>query len=132
MIKETKNIDIINSFLSNFDTSINSLGVYSKYLVYYIEDEKVGFLNYDIIYDRAEIDYIFVNEENRRLNIASSLINYLFEDCKKNNCKNITLEVRESNIVAINFYKNKGFKEVAKREKYYKDEDGILMIREML
>lgn len=132
MIKETKDIAIINSFLSSFDASINSLGVYSKYLVYYIGDKKVGFLNYDIIYDRAEIEYIFVNEENRRSNIASSLIDCLFEDCKKNDCKNITLEVRESNKVAINFYKNKGFKEVATRENYYKDEDGILMIREML
>lgn len=132
MIKETRDIDVINSFLSYFNISIDILGVYSKYIVYYIEDEIVGFLNYDIIYDRAEIEYIFVNEKNRRENIASSLINYLFEDCNKNNCKNVTLEVRESNVVAINFYKSRDFKKVAKREKYYKDEDGILMIREML
>jgi len=132
MIKETRDIDVINSFLSNFDTSIDSIGVYSKYIIFYVEDETVGFLNYDIIYDRAEIEYIFVNENNRRTNIASSLINYFFEDCKKHNCKNITLEVRKSNVVAVNFYKGKNFKEVAIREKYYKDEDGILMIREML
>lgn len=132
MIKETKDIDVINSFLSNFDTAIDSIGVYSKYIIYYINEEQVGFLNYDLIYDRVEIEYIFVNESSRRKNIASLLMNYLFEDCNKNKCTNITLEVKQSNITAIKFYESKDFKKIAKREKYYKDEDGILMIREML
>lgn len=132
MIKESKNIEIINSFLSNFNTSINKLGVYSKYIVYYINDEEVGFLNYDIIYDRVEIEYIFVKEKDRRKNIASFLMNYLFEECNRHKCINITLEVRESNIIAINFYESQGFKKIAKREKYYENEDGILMMKEML
>jgi ribosomal-protein-alanine N-acetyltransferase len=132
MIKESKNIEIINSFLSNFNTSINKLGVYSKYIVYYINDEEVGFLNYDIIYDRVEIEYIFVKEKDRRKNIASFLMNYLFEECNRHKCINITLEVRESNIIAINFYESQGFKKIAKRDKYYKNEDGILMMKEML
>jgi len=132
MIKEARDIDIINSFLSNFNTSIDSLGVYSKYIIYYIDDEEIGFLNYDIIYDRIEIEYLFVNKKNRRKNIATFLIKYLFEDCNKRNCKNITLEVRESNMAAIKFYESQHFRKVAKREKYYKDEDGILMLKEML
>ena len=132
MIKESKNIEIINSFLSNFNTSINKLGVYSKYIVYYINDEEVGFLNYDIIYDRVEIEYIFVKEKDRRKNIASLLMNYLFEECNRHKCINITLEVRESNIIAINFYESQGFKKIAKRDKYYKNEDGLLMMKEML
>jgi len=132
MIKETKNIEIINSFLSNFNTSINNLGVYSKYIIYYINDEEVGFLNYDIIYDRVEIEYIFVKEKDRRNNIASFLMNYLFEECNMRKCINITLEVRESNITAIKFYESQGFKKIVKREKYYKNEDGILMMKEML
>lgn len=132
MIKETNDLDIINSFLSNFDISIDNLGVYSKYIIYYINDEEVGFLNYDIIYDRVEIEYIFVKEKERRKNIASFLMNHLFEECSKHKCINITLEVRESNVTAINFYEIQGFKKIAKRDRYYKDEDGILMMKEML
>ena len=47
------------------------------------------------------------------------------------NIQNITLEVRKSNINAINFYKKHGFEEVATRENYYGSEDGILMVKEM-
>lgn len=132
MIKETTDIFLINSFLNKFDTCIDNIGVYSKYIIYYIDEEEVGFLNYDLIYDRIEIDYIFVNERNRRNNIASFLLDYLLEQCKKNKCNSITLEVKKSNIGAIKFYKSKEFKEVAIREKYYENEDGILMIKEML
>ena len=52
-------------------------------------------------------------------------------DICNNECDNITLEVKESNKSAINFYLKNGFIEVARREKYYQDEDGILMIKEM-
>ena len=60
MIKDTTNLDIINNFLNNFDSKINSLGVYSHYMVYEVDDKDIGFLSYDLIYDRIEIEYIFV------------------------------------------------------------------------
>ncbi len=131
MIKETSDVELINSFLKQFDTSILDIGVYSKYLVYYKDNEAVGFLSYDLIYDRIEIEYIFVNPKNRRINIASFLMDYVFTEAIKNNCFNITLEVRESNTGAIKFYNTNGFKEVAKRNNYYNNENAILMIREM-
>ena len=84
-----------------------------------------------MIYDRIEIEYIFVDPNNRRNNIASFLMDYVFNEAKKNECSNITLEVRESNTGAISFYNINGFKEVAKRSNYYNNENAILMIREM-
>ena len=45
---------------------------------------------------------------------------------------NITLEVRVSNIPAINLYKKFGFREVALRKYYYGDEDGILMEKQVM
>jgi ribosomal-protein-alanine N-acetyltransferase len=38
----------------------------------------------------------------------------------------VILEVRESNIAAINLYKSVGFSQYGKRENYYKNEDAIL------
>ena len=66
-----------------------------------------GILVYELIYDRAEIDYIIVDENYRRKGIATKLLNYLETN---NNLYNITLEVRESNIDAIKFYEKNGFK----------------------
>lgn len=131
MINETKDIIIINSFLSKFNTCISDIGVYSKYLVYCDNEDTIGFLNYDLMYDRAEIVYIYIDEKKRRKHIASYLLDYLFEECSKNNCTNITLEVKQSNIGAIKFYESKDFKSVSKRKNYYEKEDGILMMKEM-
>ena len=73
--------------------------------------------------------YIYVNPEYRKQGIASKLFNYMVENTE--NIQNITLEVRKSNINAINFYKKHSFKEAATRENYYGSEDGILMVKEM-
>lgn len=130
MIQEIKDIEIINKKLSNFNTSVKEIGVYTKYYGYVDNDSIVGFLSFDFIYDRAEINYIFVEEKYRKKGIATKLLNHMLDICN-NECKNITLEVKESNKSAIKFYLKNGFIEVARREKYYQDEDGILMIKEM-
>ena len=130
MIQEIRDIDIINEKLSNFNTSVKEIGVYTKYYSYIENDLIVGFLSFDLIYDRAEINYIFVEEKYRKKGIATKLLNHMLDICN-NGCNNITLEVKESNKSAINFYLKNGFIEVARREKYYQDEDGILMIKEM-
>ncbi len=130
MIQEIRDIDIINEKLSNFNTSVKEIGVYTKYYSYIENDLIVGFLSFDLIYDRAEINYIFVEEKYRKKGIATKLLNHMLDICN-NECNNITLEVKESNKSAINFYLKNGFIEVARREKYYQDEDGILMIKEM-
>ena len=132
MIKEISDLNIINKLLKEFNTSINSLGTYSHYVIYEISNIIVGFISYDLIYDRLEIEYIYVNKEYRNKGIASKLMDYLVDIGNKNNCINISLEVRETNLIAKNFYKKHKFEEVARREKYYKNEDGILMVRELV
>ena len=97
---------------------------FNKTVVYKL-DEIMGFINYDLIYDRIEINYIYVIEQFRNKGIAGELVKYIDK-----NIKNITLEVKESNIQAINFYLKMGFKKVSVRENYYKNENGILMIKE--
>lgn len=132
MIKEIKDIELINKFLKYFDVSISEIGVYSHYDFYYVDGEPVAFLSYDLIYDRIEIEYIYVLDKYRNNGIASYLMDNLLEIAYTNHCNNITLEVRKSNISAIKFYQKHNFKEVAYREKYYGNEDGILMIRELV
>ena len=126
MIREATldDLDNINKLLSDFNYRLNNLDQeFLNVLVH--EDEDIdAVLVYKYIYDRIEIDYIIVNEDKRKKGIASTLIKYL----DKYNCS-ITLEVNETNISAINLYKKCGFKEVAKRKNYYKDNDAILMMK---
>ena len=132
MIREFEEKDFItvNNLLNNFNYKLDKESFnndFLKALVY--EDGFIkGVLVYQYIYNRAEIDYIIVANNYRKLGIATKLLKYLEDSYKFDN---ITLEVRESNKEAICFYKKNGFKEVTKRKNYYKDEDGILMIKNL-
>ena len=97
---------------------------FAKFLVLIEENKLIGYLYYSDIYDRIEINQFEVKEEFRTKGNGDLLLKELI----KNN-KDITLEVRESNIPAISLYKKNKFKEVSKRKNYYNGEDGILMER---
>ena len=132
MIRELEEKDFIkvNELLKDFNYELNKESFdydFLKTLVY--EDGFIkGVLVYQYIYNRAEIDYIIVDNNYRKLGIATKLLKHLEDSYKLDN---ITLEVRESNKEAINFYLKNGFKEVTRRKNYYKDEDGILMIKNL-
>ena len=57
---------------------------------------------------------------------------YLISIAIDNHVLNITLEVRISNEIARNLYKEFGFREVALRKFYYGLEDGILMEKQVM
>lgn len=118
--------DEIKQFLFDNKIDININDPFSKNIIYSLNDKIVGILNYSIIYERAEINYIFVLPDYRNKKIASKLLDVMIKKCKI--CENITLEVRKSNDIAINLYVKYGFEKVAIRKNYYKSEDGILMM----
>lgn len=111
---------------------INNDNPFSKE-VQFIEDNNIlGELKYSVIYERMEIDNIFVKEEYRGRGIGTKLMSYLVSEAIHNKVINITLEVRVSNNIAINLYKKFGFREVAIRKYYYGDEDAILMEKQVM
>ena len=132
MINYTTEKELINSFLKYFNTKINDISKFSKYLIYSIDDKNIGFVDFSFIYDRLELNYIYVEKSYRNKNIASKLMDKLIEFAIDNKCINITLEVDESNDAAINLYKKYGFTIATIRKKYYGKNDGYLMIREMV
>jgi len=105
---------------------------YVKVCTYSVDKNVVAILQYQDIYDRFELDNIFVLKEYRNKGIASILLEYMIELGKNKKISNITLEVREDNITAINLYKKYGFVEKAIRTNYYKNCNGILMEKEMM
>ena len=120
MIKKIKDIDYINN-LSNYKVTLNN---FNKVIGYYFDNEIVGFLDYSVMYEKIEINYIFVINEYRRKSIAYNLIKYVVDNY---DFENITLEVNVNNVSAINLYKKLGFKIIGIRKKYYDGIDGYLM-----
>ena len=126
---EPKDIEVVNKYLKEFNYKIDeTLNEFVNVLLY--DDNGIkGVLVYSKIYDRLEIDYIIVDKQYRRLGIASKLLKYMEDENK--GALNITLEVRESNDLAISFYKKNGFVIEAVRKNYYKEENGLLMMKKL-
>ena len=105
---------------------------FTNYLTYLVNGEPVAFINYYIMYERAEIININVLGEYQNQKIASKLLEYMVNECISHNVKSITLEVKETNIKAIHLYEKFDFSKVAVRRKYYQGIDGILMEKELM
>ncbi len=133
---EIKDLNIINSFLKSFNNIvINEEQLtnhpFSRYLVALKGDIIVGFLNYAVMYDKAELNYIYILDEYRHYGYAKEMMEYFIEQIIKSNCLSITLEVAVSNVSAIKLYEQYGFKTISIRKNYYNNEDGLLMIRKL-
>ena len=111
---------------------LESANPYARRIEYYEFDKVLGYAEYSLIYDRIELDNICVDELRRGEGIGKKLMSYLVATAISNHVINITLEVRISNDIARNLYKNFGFREVALRKFYYGDEDGILMEKQVM
>ena len=105
---------------SYLDTLIK--GDNSFIYVYLIDDKVSGYLMILDSIDVYEILAIATVEEYRNKGIAQKLLD-------KIKIKDIFLEVRESNKIAINFYKKNKFKEISIRKNYYSkpNENAIIM-----
>ena len=66
----------------------------------------IGYIGMHLILDECYITNIAVSRKNRKNGVGSSLLGYAISYAKANSASFITLEVRESNIIAIEFYKN--------------------------
>lgn len=101
---------------------------FTKILVYETDKKVVAFLMYTELEETLDINDIFVEEEYRRKNVASCLLDYMISELKSS-IKLITLEVRKSNTKAIQLYEKFGFSIYHTRENYYDTEDAYLMGR---
>lgn len=131
MIRELQTDDIneVNILLSNFKYKLTEEtfnNIFFKSLVY-VDNGIKGIITYNLIYDRIEIEYIIVNSNYRKQGIGSKLL----KEIELSDVKNITLEVRESNKIAIDFYIKNGYRIEAIRKNYYGNENGYLMLKEL-
>lgn len=136
MIRKIINSDyeVISQYYKEFDNNdvdLFNLGPFEHVYIYTDNNSIKGFINYSIIYERAELNYIYVPKEYRCNQIATNMMLFFLEDAKKNGCKNITLEVAEKNLSGISLYKKFGFQKVSIRNNYYKSGNAILMMKEL-
>lgn len=101
--------------------------------IYVLEDNEliIGYISYRVVDDKAELLNFLIRAEYRHQGHGKNLFDFVVNELKADNVKTLILEVRVSNINAINFYEKYGFLEVITIKNYYQNEDGIVLLLEV-
>ena len=112
------------SFEMEITENLLSTNIVAQY-----QEKIIGYAGMWTIIDEGHITNIAVDEEYKGKSVGNYLLMGLIKQCKNNEIYKITLEVRKSNMVAINLYKKHGFVEAGIRKDYYinEKEDAIIM-----
>ena len=103
---------------------------FSNLLVFEENQAIIGYIDWWITYEQAQLANIAVCPTNRKQGVGQQLLNKALQEAIEEECENMTLEVRISNKRAIQFYEKNGFITVNTRKNYYKDgENAYLMIK---
>lgn len=88
-----------------------------------------SYISFYFMPEEAEIINLGVHPDCRKRGMATSLVASVLELCRRTKLRSIFLEVRPSNIAALNLYQGFGFKELATRKNYYPDnmEDALVL-----
>src|SRR5947208_3372161 len=92
-------------------------------------EKVVGFMIYELHKSKLHILNFAVHPNCRRLGVGAQLVQKLISKLSTHRHTRITLEVRETNLVAQLFFQKQGFKAVRVLRSYYEDtgEDAFLM-----
>ncbi len=114
--------------LESFEKEI-TINKAAHYFVIEVSNTVVGYMGLWKIFDEGHITNIAIDPEYRGKRYGSTLLKYVLDEMMCLGVESFTLEVRESNEVAIKLYERFGFVTQGVRKKYYADtqEDALLM-----
>lgn len=106
---------------------------FAHYIVALEGDKVAGYGGMWVILDEAHITTLAVNPAYRRQKIGSRLLYELIAEAGRRGCLRMTLEVRPSNLPALDLYRKTGFVSYGVRPGYYSDtgEDAVIMWKEL-
>lgn len=100
-------------------------------MYYVLEDQGTiaGYAGLWHVLDEGQITNIALLQKYRGQGYGETLLRVLMEEAWKQDCKNIFLEVRFSNMPALSLYRKLGYEVVSVRKKYYSEpvEDAYVM-----
>ncbi len=104
----------------------NNLAIYA---VVKENDKVVGYGGMWHVVNEGHITNIAVHKDYRRKGIGNIIVNKLIEIAEEKEMIGLTLEVRKSNLPALELYRKNGFKLEGIRPEYYEDnkEDAYIM-----
>ncbi|MCR6514384.1 MULTISPECIES: ribosomal protein S18-alanine N-acetyltransferase [Clostridium] len=118
-LKESWSLDSIKNELSN------SL---ATYIVGILDNKVIGFAGAWLIASEGQITNVSVSKDFRGQGIGFKIINELLKTLSSKGSKEVTLEVRESNLAAQKLYEKCGFKNEGIRKNFYPDKENAIIM----
>lgn len=114
----------LESVLAELEGAANKL-----YMVICEDDHIVGYAGAWLVYDEGQITNIAILPSARGKGYGSKLTKQLIDECFSRGMHEIFLEVRISNLAALDMYRNLGFSVKGIRKDYYSEptEDAYIM-----
>lgn len=109
------------------------LNEFALYRCLELDNKIVAYVGLWQVFNEGHITNVAVLPSNRGLGLSKILLTNLFEICADRGITRLTLEVRESNSVAIKLYESLGFYASGIRPNYYSKpvEAAIIMWKEL-
>lgn len=96
------------------------------------ENKVVGYIGCELLVDHADIIAVATHKDYLKKGIASTLLKTLEKHLQENQIESIFLEVRTSNIPAINLYTKLNYNKISTRARYYDNlEDANIMKKDL-
>jgi ribosomal-protein-alanine N-acetyltransferase len=100
-----------------------------RYLVAEQAGVIVGYAVASVGGDIAELQRIGVTSAARRTGVASALLDEVVAEAPGTGANRLLLEVRDDNAAALAFYADRGFVEIDRRPRYYRDGTTAVVLR---
>lgn len=107
---------------------------FSQMFVWEEDSEIVGYMGIWIIFEQAQLTNLAVNKKYQGKGYGRKLLEMGISLCQDAGCEIMTLEVRQSNVVAKSLYQSCGFEKVSVKKDYYQDnhEDADVMMKGLI
>ncbi len=120
-----------DNLLSSLEESYYLTDLNNPFAYHYVIEEDnhiIGFVS--SLYDgfSLEILNIVIDRNYQSKGYGLKILTYVLDEIMPNN---VSLEVRESNVKAINLYKKLNFKEIRKRKNYYSNNENAIVMQKI-
>lgn len=102
------------------------------YYVYELNKTVIGYIGFRVYDDQAEMMNFVVSMDHQDEGYGTQLLTFCLNELENKQVKTISLEVRKSNKKAQHVYEKMGFKLSHVRKKYYENEDGYVLVKEVM
>lgn len=99
------------------------------YWVYEGEGQILGYAGLCTVLPFADVQTIAIHPDAQGQGLGRKLMQVMIERARQRNARDVMLEVRKDNPVAIGLYLSLGFSKIHERAKYYRDGTDALIMR---